>query len=630
MTGAATALIADATRAFLRRHAPFDAMTDAALDWAIARMSLAYFAKDATILTPASGPVAHLYIIQRGRVGSRPDDPRAPFDPTLGPGELFPVGALSAGGATTKIFHAVEDAFCYQLARDDFLELRRRSAELERYCTQAITETLKQSLAQLAIQYGQRAAEQQTLTRPLGELLRRAPVTAVATAPVRDALEAMKAAAVRTVIVVDEREQPVGVFTLVDLLRRVTLDDRSLATPIAEVMSAPAVTLPAGASAYEAMHLMAERAVRQIVVVDGGRACGMVNERDLFALQRVSMRQVIEALRDAKSIEALKRAAEDIRGLTRNLLAQGVGAEPLTRTIASLNDGLARRAVDLAGAHPAIADIDWCWLALGSEGRGEQTFATDQDNGIVFVPAREETVAGERARLMAFAAEVNDSLATLGFPLCTGGVMARNAHMCLALHEWKARFLEWISAPTPQALLQANILFDFRALYGDATLADRLREWLLGYTQASEVFLRLLVQNALEATPPLGLIHAFTVDEEPPHRGTLDLKVRGTRIFVDAARAFALGLGVAETGTAARLRVAGTKLGVPERHVESTVDAFHFLQLLRLRQQDVAGEHGIVNRLDPATLNEVDQRMLKEAFRQARKLQQRLAQTFRA
>src|SRR5512145_3440527 len=141
MSTAATALITDATRAFLRRHAPFDAIADAPLEWAIRRMSLAYFAKDATILTPASGPVSHLYIIQRGRVGSRPDDPRAPFDPTLGPGELFPVGALSAGGATTKIFHAVEDTFVYMLARDDFLELRRRAPELEFFYTPAITET---------------------------------------------------------------------------------------------------------------------------------------------------------------------------------------------------------------------------------------------------------------------------------------------------------------------------------------------------------------------------------------------------------------------------------------------------------------------------------------------------------
>ncbi len=80
----------------------------------------------------------------------------------------------------------------------------------------------------------------------------------------------------------------------------------------------------------------------------------------------------------------MKRAGEDIRQLTQNLLAQGVGAEPLTRTIASLNDALSRRAIELVLARHDLADIDWCWLALGSEGRGEQTFATDQDNALLF------------------------------------------------------------------------------------------------------------------------------------------------------------------------------------------------------------------------------------------------------
>ncbi|HEX4884841.1 MAG TPA: DUF294 nucleotidyltransferase-like domain-containing protein [Casimicrobiaceae bacterium] len=627
MTTIATPL-AEPARAFLRRYAPFDAMADEALDWAIARLALVYFPRDATILAPASGPVAELHIIQRGRVGSRPDDPRAEPDPTLGPGELFPVGALSAGGPTTKIFHAVQDTFCYVMPRADFLAWRSRSPELERYCTHAITETLKSSLAQLAVQYGQRAAEQQTFTRPLRELVRRAPVVCRASAPVRDALLAMDSAKVRTVVVIDDAQRPVGLFTLVDLLRRVALPERALSTPVAEVMTAPAVALEARVTAHEAMHAMARDGIRQIVVVEDGRVAGVVNERDLFALQRVSMRQVIEVLRGAASVADLARAAEDIRGLMRNLLAQGVGAEPLTRTIASLNDGLARRAIELVAARHDLEALDWCWLALGSEGRGEQTLATDQDNAIAFVPSAAQALEADRARLMAFAADVNEALARLGFPLCTGGVMARERDMCLAIDEWKARFLGWISAPTPEALLRASILFDFRAIHGDTALADALRAWLLGYTTESRVFLRLLVQNALQATPPLGLIRAFATDDEPPYRGTLDLKVRGTRMFVDAARAFALGLGIGDTSTAGRLRAAGAKLGIEARHVEATVEGFHFLQLLRLRLQDVAPGAAAANRLDPDVLNEVDQRMLKEAFRQARKLQQRLVQTY--
>ena len=79
-----------------------------------------------------------------------------------------------------------------------------------------------------------------------------------------------------------------------------------------------------------------------------------------------------------------------------------------------------------------------------------------------------------------------------------------------------------------------------------------------------------------------------------------------------------------DDSTAARLRVAGKRLNVEERHVDATIEAFHFLQLLRLRQKDLPDAQGAPNLIDPYALNEVDQRMLKEAFRQARKLQQRL------
>jgi len=197
------------------------------------------------------------------------------------------------------------------------------------------------------------------------------------------------------------------------------------------------------------------------------------------------------------------------------------------------------------------------------------------------------------------------------------------------VEEWKARFLAWIRGPTPQALLNANIVFDLRPLIGDSVLCDALRDWLLGYTQANAPFLRLMVQNALQVEPPLGLIRTFVVDDDAKAKGTLDLKTRGTRLFVDCARVFALAHGIPDAGTAARLRVAGQKLHVEARHVDATVEAFHFLQLLRLRQQDQAAPGANPNRIDPYALNEVDQRMLKEAFRQARLLQERLRHTYR-
>lgn len=603
-------------------------MPDDAFAFAVPRMRLAYFAKDREILSPRLGAATHLNIVQRGAVGSRVEDPRVEPEPPLGPGECFPVGALSAGGPPTKRYHALEDTFCFQLPRDDFLEWRRLSPEFERFCTRAITETLQQSLAQLSAHYTQRAAEQQSIARPLSGLVRREPVTCAADEPLATALARMSDARVRTIVVVNRDGEPVGMFTLLDLLRRVVLAGKPLTTPLADVMTAPVVTLPAAATAHEAMEAMATRGVRQIVVVDGRGLLGVVSERDLFTLTRVSMRQVLDGLTEAHSIAALKRCAEDIRNLAHSLLAQGVTAEPLTRTIAALNDALARRAIELVLAGGAVGPSDWCWLALGSEGRGEQTFATDQDNALVFTAAGD--LGSQRGRLLAFARNVNDAFAELGIPLCEGGVMAGNADYCMTLDEWKARFLGWLTAPTPQALLGANIVFDFRPLFGNATLASDLRAWLYGYTTDNAVFLRLMTQNALESGAPLGLIRTFATDEDAAHRGTIDIKTRGTRLFVDAARVFALGFGIQETNTATRLRSAGRALRVEPRHVEATIEAFHFLQLLRLRLQDDTNVGKGANRLKPDMLNEIDQRMLKESFRQARRLQERLGQTYAA
>ena len=69
------------------------------------------------------------------------------------------------------------------------------------------------------------------------------------------------------------------------------------------------------------------------------------------------------------------------------------------------------------------------------------------------------------------------------------------------------------------------------------------------------------------------------------------------------------------------------------------IDGFHFVQLLRLRNQEAevaqtSGAHSDSvsnpqpNRINPDDLNELDRRILKEALRQARKLQSRLELDF--
>jgi CBS domain-containing protein len=305
-----------------------------------------------------------------------------------------------------------------------------------------------------------------------------------------------------------------------------------------------------------------------------------------------------------------------------------VAADQLTHLISTLNDLLTLRVIELTHDEFDLPQVRWCWVALGSEGRYEQTLSTDQDNGIIFDPDGAD-VESLRKSLLPFADSVNRKLDSCGFPLCKGGIMAGNPEWCLSVEEWRGKFARWIQAPEPKALLNASIFFDFRPLYGDEDLSHNLRQWLHGATAKATLFLRLMTENALQCQPPLGLIRDFVYDNNKDFPHTIDLKMHGSRPFVDAARIFALANGVTVTSTAQRLRGAAgaTNLGAD---VEAMIDGFYFIQQLRLRnQQGLAVENEGANRINPDELNELDRLILKEAFKQARKLQDKLKLDYR-
>ena len=142
--------------------------------------------------------------------------------------------------------------------------------------------------------------------------------------------------------------------------------------------------------------------------------------------------------------------------------------------ISSLNDQLAVRILELAAPKFDLSGVALCWLGMGSEGRSEQTIATDQDNGLIFATDAEDAAPDAiRERLLPFARAVNDAMDRCGYPLCKGGVMASNPRWCASLPEWKAAFANWIDRGDPDSLLAASIFFDFRALWGDVATRRR-------------------------------------------------------------------------------------------------------------------------------------------------------------
>ena len=485
-----------------------------------------------------------------------------------------------------------------------------------------------------------RALAEQSLESPLASLPLKDALACRADTPLAQALSAMHQRRVGAIVVVDDGQAPVGILTRHDILGRITLPQRPLAEPISAVMSAPAHTLTTDHSLQDAALLMSRHGMRHVPLTSGGRLVNIVSERDLFALQRLSLGQLGRSLRAARDPAALQPLACQIRRLAGQLLGQGVQARQLTELISHLNDLLTERLVVLLADRHRLDLQHACWLAFGSEGRSEQTVATDQDNGLVIAS---DDPARDRPAWLALAGDVNQALADCGYPLCLGGVMACNPECCLSAAEWQQRFAHWIAHGAPQDLLQASIYFDLRALAGQRALAEPLRQSLQQQAQATPRFIKQLADNLLARQAPLNWRGAIATTASGG-RALLDLKLQGTAIFVDAARLYALAQGLAHTGTRDRLLAAAPAIGVAAAEAEGWVSAFEFLQRLRLQVQlpwAQADDHGSAagpgapampvnpNLIDVNTLNDIDHRMLKESLRLARRLQQRIALDYR-
>ena len=143
---------------------------------------------------------------------------------------MFPVGALSAGRTDDEDFQRGAGHVLLRAAARRLHGAAPPVPELERFCTRR-SPRRSASLAQLASSTASARPSNRRSRDRLGELVRRAPITAQPRAPVRDALVAMNDAKVRTVVIVDAEQRPVGLFTLVDLLRRVALPERAWRRP---------------------------------------------------------------------------------------------------------------------------------------------------------------------------------------------------------------------------------------------------------------------------------------------------------------------------------------------------------------------------------------------------------------
>ncbi|MFZ5585459.1 MAG: DUF294 nucleotidyltransferase-like domain-containing protein [Thermodesulfobacteriota bacterium] len=615
---------------FVRTVAPFDTLDAQELAAVVEQMEIAYHPRGQVVIRRGGEPSRFLYIIQAG--SARISLPQEGGEDDLlvdirGEGETF--GALSLLQGNQALFQvtAREDLICYLLPAAAFKDLVARHPAFERHFSFGLARNLE-AVRRAAGRELPRVTGIDGLTLDAAlmrsrveEVMSRDALTCLAATPVKAAAHLMTVRQVGSIVVTDQSGHPIGVLTDHDLRSKVLALGRSADRPVLEFMSQPVHTIAPDAHAFEALLAMSRHGVHHLAVTEAERLVGVICDHDLQGLTGSSPVAVVRDIEKVESVDELVAVHQKIDRVLETLLRLGGSAATMLALVTEFNDRLTLKLLGLIEAeieHQGLGrpPVPYVWMALGSEGRREQTLRTDQDNALIFANLPAEREPAVKQWFLMFAERVVTGLERCGFPRCPGEVMASNPRWCQTDEQWQRTFARWLADPKPLTLRLASIFFDFRAIYAEADYIDYLAASLKAGLEDNRLFLRMMAKNALYTRPPLGFLRQFVVDKSGEHKNKLNLKLSGLTPIVDAARVMALELGIGATNTLERLKGV-ERAGLLKPALAADLrEAFGFITLTRIAQHLESRARGELpdNFVDPAALNSLQRKMLKESF----------------
>ena len=588
---------------FLRRHPPFDALSERERERLAAAAQVDDVEAGTLILDAFAAPSQEAFLVLAGQVELWNTQETGPADETIGPGAVFGFSALLAGTAVGPRAVAAGPVRLARIPATVVAPVFSSAAGVQ-FLARNLTGTVRVSTSP---SYG-----------VVDQLIVSAPLVVRPDETVTEVARAMS-----------DRDSRYAVITLGDgsfglvtdaLLReRVLAADLPGSTPIATSMLAPAPTVVTGTLAAVALLEMTDRGLDALVVVDrAGELTGIVAAGDFVispSSAGLALREHIGRTRTADELQiASGRAAQ----LTCDLLDRGRSVTEVTTLTSAVIDAIVRRALALVLAdHPDLNAAGLTWLALGSNGRCEPVPSSDIDAAVI-LPAGPDAAAVFAPVLT----EVSRLLDRCGLALDPHGATPEAPLFARSPLQWREAAERWRSAPLKDnAMMMTSLLLDARPIFGDP-----------GLPVVNEVFddlkrhpgtLKLLLAESLSHRARLRSMR----DVLARRGGTFDMKTHALRPVVDIARWAALAVGSHELSTPARLAAAAGSVMVPQEQADILIEVYDVLQRIRLRVQVTQQERGErpSDVLSLRRLSPLDRSLLAQAVREIAAVQRRMA-----
>jgi len=596
----------------LKEVYPFNQLPEEEVNFLASKVKGEVFKKDEEVVKEGQR-VDHLYLIVKGSCAVKRGEK---LIDVLERGDYFGAYEVISGEPSAFTLKALEDCIVYLIPKGALESLFKERPEVK----EALTKELVERLAE-GYKHFTGGVEDSLALIPVKELRLHPPLFLPPRVSVQEAAREMFERGSSACLIEEDGE--LAIFTDKDIKRVVAEGKNPAGVELSQVASRPVITAQADEPLFNAILKMVGNNIKRLPVVEEGKVIGILEDRAIFVQQSrnfVFLATEIEAAQDAKTLKSLYHWVQDA---VVNLVSSGREITVLQRFISEINDRFIKKALSMAVLEVGAPPSPFLFLAMGSEGRREQTIKTDIDNGIVYAEEK------DRDYFLELGKRATEILLEIGFPKCPGGVMASNPEWVKSLREWRYTLEEWFSRPEAENLLKASIFLDFRGVEGDFGLERELRSLVNSLAKNYRNFLVAMAMKVLEVDPPINFFHRFVLEKSGEHKGELDVKRGGIFPITQGVRVLALEAGLTETNTIERLKLLRERIG--KEFTEELIEAFKLLQTVRLKSQVDKIKRGLEpdNYVNPEKLTKFERDLLKDAFKVVSRFQELLGVHFR-
>ncbi|MBI5540039.1 MAG: cache domain-containing protein [Bacteroidia bacterium] len=374
----------------------------------------------------------------------------------------------------------------------------------------------------------------------------------------------------------------IGVVTNSDIQKRVLALNLHLENPVYLIMSSPVNYITESCSVCEALNICEDKNINHLVVKNEKQeVSGILKISDINMNLKNSLSFFIENVKNSFTREEIKQNYKNLNLLVKPLINSEIAVKNITVINSTFSDVVINKIIDLTIKEIGEPPVSFSFICMGSEGRREETLYTDQDNAIIYedVPKENEIIVSEYFNRLG--EKICDSLNYIGYSFCKGNIMAKNQQWCKPISVWEKYFINWLSTPEPQNLLDATIFFDFRNIYGNEAFSERLRKTISHFINEQPLFLYHLAYNTFNIKSQQ--ISSGNIITEK-NAEMIDLK-NAINPLIMFARTYALQNNIWCTNTIDRLNELKAKQIITSSTIDEILFAYNYLMKLRFKNQ---------------------------------------------